>query len=201
MQGADGKAYSGTPTEPQRSSATARRASGARSGPVSRILSRPEAGMVIHLGRTSPCASSRDPGLGGQPRRPCSRCTGWGLPSHLRFRRCWCALTAPFHPCPHLRRKAAGGLLSVALSVVSPRPGVTWHPALRCPDFPRRAMLPPRAATIRPAPRPGTVPHADRDRTGPGPDRGTMSRPADRTTLRPRERKLPPCDTPTCPLP
>ena len=32
-----------------------------------------------------------------------------------------------------------GGLLSVALSVGSRRPGVTWHPALRSPDFPRRS--------------------------------------------------------------
>jgi hypothetical protein len=32
-----------------------------------------------------------------------------------------------------------GGLFSVALSVDSRRPGVTWHLALRSPDFPRRA--------------------------------------------------------------
>jgi len=32
-----------------------------------------------------------------------------------------------------------GGLLSVALSVGSRRPGVTWHPALRSPDFPRHS--------------------------------------------------------------
>src|SRR5687767_1680609 len=31
-----------------------------------------------------------------------------------------------------------GGLFSVALSVGSRRPGVTWHPALWSPDFPRR---------------------------------------------------------------
>src|SRR3954447_9718048 len=30
-----------------------------------------------------------------------------------------------------------GGVLSVALSVGFPRLGVTQHPALRCPDFPR----------------------------------------------------------------
>ena len=35
-----------------------------------------------------------------------------------------CALTAPFHPCPGLRR---GGLLSVALSLGSPPAGVTRH--------------------------------------------------------------------------
>ena len=31
---------------------------------------------------------------------------------------------------------AAGGLFSVALSVGLPRPAVSWHPALWCPDFP-----------------------------------------------------------------
>jgi len=34
------------------------------------------------------------------------------------------ALTSPFHPC-HLR----GGILSVALSVVSLHPGITWQVA------------------------------------------------------------------------
>ena len=29
-----------------------------------------------------------------------------------------------------------GGVFSVALSIGSRRPGVTWHPALRSPDFP-----------------------------------------------------------------
>jgi len=33
-------------------------------------------------------------------------------------------------------RKRLGGILSVALSVGSRRPGVTWHLALRSPDFP-----------------------------------------------------------------
>jgi hypothetical protein len=60
----------------------------------------------------------------------------------------WCALTAPFHPCPgspapcgcFLRRKAdvpaLGGVVSVALSVGSPLLGVTQHPARRSSDFP-----------------------------------------------------------------
>ncbi len=46
------------------------------------------------------------------------------------------ALTPPFHPWPSVYRQA--GLFSVALSCASPRPGVTRHPALRCPDFPPR---------------------------------------------------------------
>ena len=43
-----------------------------------------------------------------------------------------CALTAPFHPY----RAEARRYVSVALSVGSRRPGVTWHPARRSPDFP-----------------------------------------------------------------
>lgn len=37
-----------------------------------------------------------------------------------------------------LRIKAIGGLLSVALVVGLRPPGVTWHPALWSPDFPRQ---------------------------------------------------------------
>ena len=47
----------------------------------------------------------------------------------------WCALTAPFQL---FSRHGGGGVFfSVALSVGSPRPAVSWHPALRSPDFPR----------------------------------------------------------------
>ena len=58
---------------------------------------------------------------------------GFAVPSPLPSTRC--ALTAPFHPC---RRACArlGGLLSVALSVGSRPPGVTWRLTLRSPDFP-----------------------------------------------------------------
>ena len=35
----------------------------------------------------------------------------------------------------------AGGILSVALSVGSRPPGVTWHPALWSPDFPPLRLL------------------------------------------------------------
>src|SRR6516225_9199528 len=67
-------------------------------------------------------------------------CSGWGLPSRPRRRDRWCALTAPFHPCPQRATEAAapvGGLLSVALSVGSRPLGVTQHPALWSSDFPR----------------------------------------------------------------
>ena len=46
-----------------------------------------------------------------------------------------CALTAPFHPYRGIF--SARRYLSVALSVGSRRPGVTWHRALWSPDFPR----------------------------------------------------------------
>ena len=72
-----------------------------------------------------------------------------------------CALTAPFHPylvssrtyTAHTAR-VRGGLFSVALSVGSRPPGVTWHPALWSPDFP-----PPRieTATARSTPAPHSV--------------------------------------------
>jgi len=62
---------------------------------------------------------------------------GFTVPRLLPAARC--ALTAPFHPyLPTASGDAAdiGGLLSVALSVGSRPPGVTWHHALWSPDFP-----------------------------------------------------------------
>ena len=132
----------------------ARRRSGSR--PVSRVLSR----AIIHLGRTSPCASSDLPGspCGPQERArrlarfPIWSCSRWGLPCRQVLPPARCALTAPFHPCrpQHLPRRLGrtmptspvangcvlGGLLSVALSVGSRPPGVTWHLIRRSPDFP-----------------------------------------------------------------
>src|SRR5690348_15773121 len=46
--------------------------------------------------------------------------------------------------------KSFGGLLSVALSVGSRRPGVTWHLVRRSPDFPPHLVR--NAATVRPTP-------------------------------------------------
>src|SRR5262249_53755067 len=63
---------------------------------------------------------------------PCSR---WGLPSPPVLPPTRCALTAPFHPCQR-RFRHFGGLLSVALSVGSRPPGVTWHLDPLSPDFP-----------------------------------------------------------------
>src|ERR1035438_6596060 len=58
---------------------------------------------------------------------------GFSLPAELLLPRC--ALTAPFHPYPTLRR---GGIFSVALSVepLRTRPAVSRHAALWRPDFP-----------------------------------------------------------------
>ena len=80
-----------------------RRRSGSR--PISRVLSR----ATIHLGRTSPCASSDLPGspCGPQERTrrfarfPIWSCSRWGLPCHRVLPPARCALTAPFHPYRH----------------------------------------------------------------------------------------------------
>ena len=54
-------------------------------------------------------------------------------------------------PLPaNLRTVLAGGLLSVALSLKSPSPGVTRHPALWSPDFPPVRVNEP--ATTQPTP-------------------------------------------------
>ena len=62
---------------------------------------------------------------------------GFAVPSPLPSTRC--ALTAPFQPCRHACARL-GGLLSVALSVGSRPPGVTWRLALWSPDFPPLCM-------------------------------------------------------------
>jgi len=109
--------------------------------------------MAIHLGRPLPDASCDLPGrrrenpLAGKT--PACRPylvllpVGFTVPSPLPGTRC--ALTAPFHPCRHGPKPKTGGLLSVALSLESPPPGVTRHrvsvePGLSSPDAaaPRR---------------------------------------------------------------
>ena len=115
------------------------------SRPISRVLS----WATIHLGRTSPCASSDLPGspCGPQERTrrsarfPIWSCSRWGLPCRRMLPPARCALTAPFHPylpSPVCTSHDIGGLLSVALSVGSRPPGITWHLALWSPDFPPR---------------------------------------------------------------
>src|SRR5690606_1571798 len=69
-------------------------------------------------------------------RSPIWSCSGRGLPCRRVLPPARCALTAPFHP---YRRAAEatrlGGLLSVALSVDSRPPGVTWRLALGARTF------------------------------------------------------------------
>ncbi len=109
----------------------------------------------IPLGRALPRASSEPYPKAGAS-RPTPRLAtetpsylllhrvGFALPPWLPRTRC--ALTAPFHPC-HARLAAPfGGLFSVALSRGSPRPVVDRHPALWCPDFPRRTRVPTRSS-------------------------------------------------------
>ena len=75
--------------------------------------------------RVAPCDASF-------PIWPCSE---WGLPcrsvARLAVRSYRTISPLPVSGCPDHRR-----YLSVALSVASRRPGVTWHSALWSPDFP-----------------------------------------------------------------
>ena len=89
----------------------------------------------IHLGRALPRGSSSQPGdlthsrwaAGtGNPRPPYSALLRMGFTVPPPFPEGRCALTAPFHPYP---RPIGGGLLSAALSLALPRPGVTRHAA------------------------------------------------------------------------
>ena len=109
-----------------------------KSRPISRVLSR----AAIHLGCKSPCSSSN------LPRNRADHAiflylillrVGFTVPPLLPVARC--ALTAPFHPYPApefllQKNQGLGGIFSVALSVGSHLPGVTWHPAQWSPDFP-----------------------------------------------------------------
>ena len=88
--------------------------------------------MAIHLGRPSPGASRDLPGPGAETHPPEGMGpylillpVGFALPPPLPAARC--ALTAPFHPYPACPKTGPGGLLSVALSLGSPPPGVTRH--------------------------------------------------------------------------
>ena len=82
--------------------------------------------------------------------------------------RCWCALTAPFHPYRATSRRGLkvprGGLLSVALSRTLRPADVIGHPVLRSPDFPPAAF----ATGSRPARLKTTVTIADRGGLGAG---------------------------------
>jgi len=95
--------------------------------------------MAIHLGRPLPDASRDRPGrrrgnppAGVSPKVRCRpavptwSCSRWGLPCRPRCRERGALLPHPFALAGR-RNVPAGGLLSVALSLGSPPPGVTRH--------------------------------------------------------------------------
>ena len=92
-----------------------------------------------HSSRTRVTAGLQQPTLGlgrAALERPYTwSCSGWGLPCHDRCRSRGGLLP---HRFTLTRRRATGGLFSVALSSRFPSPGVTRHPALWSPDFPPR---------------------------------------------------------------
>jgi hypothetical protein len=120
-----------------------------RSRPVSRVLSRRKTGGGGHSSRTRVAARLQRAVPGGMGRAalhpPCG-----GIASLFALAPGGVCRAAPVtrgavrsyrtvSPLPRaLSREPFGGLLSVALSCGSPRPVVNRHPALWCPDFPRR---------------------------------------------------------------
>ena len=85
---------------------------------------------------------------GPRQRIPIWSCSRWGLPCRSVARLAVRSYRT-ISPLPAFRRRRRR-YLSVALSVGSRRPGVTWHLALWSPDFPRRSRR--NDATVRPTP-------------------------------------------------
>lgn len=115
--------------------------------------------MAIHLGPRSLAASSGYPWRRERaapvPFRAvhCSPCTEWGLPCLACCQPSGGLLPRRFTlACDP--RGSIGGLFSVALSVALPRPAVSWHSALWCPEVPPGF----RPAAIRPPTRPISKP-------------------------------------------
>ena len=99
------------------------------SRPVSRVLS----WTVIPLGRPSPDASSNLPGdNAGRAMVPLFGLAPGGVCPATDVATGAVRSYRTISPLP----VTAGGIFSVALSVGSRLPGVTWHLALRSPDFP-----------------------------------------------------------------
>jgi len=131
---------------------------------ISRVLS----WATIHLGQPSPAASSDLPGspFGRTVRTEVLLLpylvllqAGFSLPRCVTTRAVRSYRT--FSPLPALAH--FGGVFSVALSMGSHPPGVTWRPARRSPDFPpalvARQRLPGRlrAASYAKALRPAVI--------------------------------------------
>ena len=111
--------------------------------PISRVLS----WTVIHLGSESPLTSSDLPESGAG--------STYGFLFGLAPGGVYPAIAVASNAVRSYRTFSrlpascdAGGIFSVALAVAAPSPvrppGVTWHPALWSPDFPRRAQGTPR---------------------------------------------------------
>jgi hypothetical protein len=100
-----------------------------KSRPVSRVLS----WAIIHLGMLSPAPSSDLPeDIAGH-----DMVFLFGLaPGGVYLATNCCQLRGALLPHHFTLTCNAGGIFSVALSVGSRPPGVTWHPALWSPDFP-----------------------------------------------------------------
>ena len=98
--------------------------------------------VTIHLGRRLLAASCDLPGTRSTGRRcPCLALLRVGFASRPVARVDGGLLHHRFTlACFHLSREVIGGLFSVALSVGFPRLGVTQHPALWSPDFPRTTL-------------------------------------------------------------
>src|SRR6202789_253782 len=84
---------------------------------------------------------------------PIWSCSRWGLPCRPCYQGRGALLPHRFTltGCCSLRYPSLGGLLSVALSVGSRLPGVTWHLIRRSPDFPPPLTLPSETAITQPA--------------------------------------------------
>src|SRR5512138_2990094 len=130
-----------------------------RSRPVSRVLSRRKSGGGAHSSRTRVAARLQrayPAARAGRP-SPASRrvaslfalapggvCRAAPVTGGA-VRSCRTVSPLPRAPPGALSRAGSntapfGGLFSVALSCGSPRPAVGRHPALWCPDFPRRPL-------------------------------------------------------------
>jgi hypothetical protein len=136
---------------------------------VSRVLSRPGrssvgadrgAEMAIPLGRPLPGAScdrperrrGGPPGMpaDGMPAAPTWSCSRWGFPCRRRCRRCGALLPHRFTLAVRsVIPRRAGGVLSVALSLGSPPPGVTRHRTSVEPGL--SSLRERRRAAIRPS--------------------------------------------------
>src|SRR2546430_770933 len=116
---------------------------------VSRSISGILAGAVIHLGRSLPAGSCRLPGARRAASSPPLALHPGGLASPPASPRALVVSCTTVSPLPRRPRGTpVGGLLSVALSIGFPRPGVTRHP---CPAVSRLSSAPEGVATARSA--------------------------------------------------